>query len=175
MCKTLSELHREGLRLVVDGVVQRRGCLELVRRWAVDERHNINRGFEHKYSMRPMQPRNDRERLMQETENLPIEWRVESALWNKYGGLLDGWEDTYRRLWLKEGTAEQVGAQYELGLQWILDYYLGKPVSYSWYFPWSKDTTMKLSCANDARNSRTSLVDTLNTRNARGVSGFNIW
>lgn len=137
MCKTLGELHREGLRLVVDGVVQRRGCLELVRRWAVDERDNINRGFEHKYSMRPMQPRNDRERLMQETENLPIEWRVESALWNKYGGLLDGWEDTYRRLWLKEGTVEQVGAQYELGLQWILDYYLGKPVSYSWYFPWS--------------------------------------
>jgi 5'-3' exonuclease len=31
----------------------------------------------------------------------------------------------------------QVGAQYELGLQWILDYYLGRPVSYSWYFPWS--------------------------------------
>ena len=23
------------------------------------------------------------------------------------------------------------------GLQWIIDYYLGRPVSYSWYFPWN--------------------------------------
>jgi 5'-3' exonuclease len=137
MVKTLNELHRAGLRLVVDGVVQRKACLELVRRWAVDEEVSIYKGFEQKYKMRAMPPRNDRERLMADVENLPIEWKAESCMWSYARGLTPGWRDTYRQVWLKEATAEQVGAQYELGLQWILDYYLGKPVSYSWQFPWS--------------------------------------
>ena len=137
MVKTLGELHRTGLRLVIDGVVQRKACLELVRRWAIDEEVNIYKGFEHKYKMRPMPPRNERERLMVDVENLPIEWKAESCMWSFAGGLIPGWRETYRQAWLKEATEEQVGAQYELGLQWILDYYLGKPVSYSWYFPWS--------------------------------------
>ena len=137
MVKTLAELHRAGLRLVVDGVVQRKACLELVRLWAADEEYIICRGFEHKYKMRPMPPRNDRERLMADVENLPIQWRAESCMWNFNAGLIPGWRDAYRQAWLKEATEAQVGAQYELGLQWIMDYYLGKPVSYSWYFPWS--------------------------------------
>lgn len=54
------------------------------------------------------------------------------------GGLLvSGWKGSYRRLWLKEAGAEQVCGEYKAGLQWVMDYYLGKPVSYSWYFPWS--------------------------------------
>jgi 5'-3' exonuclease len=137
MVKTLGELHRAGLRLVLDGVVQRKACAELVRLWAKDEDVHICKGFEHKYKMRPMAPRNERERLMADTENLPIEWKAESGMWNLYTGLIPEWRDVYRQSWLKEATAEQVGAQYELGLQWILDYYLGKPISYSWYFPWS--------------------------------------
>jgi 5'-3' exonuclease len=137
MVKTLGELHRAELRLVVDGVVQRKACAELVRRWAAEEEYNIYKGFEQKYKMRPMPPRNERERLMADTENLPIEWKAESCLWSMYGGLIPAWRDTYRQVWLKEATVDQVGAQYETGLQWILDYYLGKPVSYSWYFPWS--------------------------------------
>jgi len=137
MVKTLAELHRAGLRLVVDGIVQRPACLELVRRWALDEELSIQKGFEHKYKMRSMPPRNERERLMADVENLPIEWKAESCMWSMHGGLLVNWRDTYRRLWLKEATVGQVGVQYEMGLQWILDYYLGKPVSYSWYFPWS--------------------------------------
>ena len=137
MVKTLAELHRAGLRLVVDGVVQRKACAELVRAWAVDEEVHICRGFEHKYKMRPMAPRNDRERLMADTENLPIEWKAETCLWRMYSGLIPEWRDVYRQAWLKEATEKQVGAQYEAGLQWIMDYYLGRPVSYSWYFPWS--------------------------------------
>lgn len=137
MTQTLAQLHQAGLRLVLDGVVQRRACLELVRRWAVDEEAAIEMGFDQKYKMRPMPPRNDRERLMADVENLPVVWRAESCLWGMHAGLLPGWRETYRSVWLKEATEEQVGAQYELGLQWIIDYYLGRPVSYSWYFPWS--------------------------------------
>jgi 5'-3' exoribonuclease 2 len=41
--------------------------------------------------------------------------------------------------------------EYLRGLQWILDYYLGKPVSYAWYFPWNvpplwSDLEMELLC-----------------------------
>ena len=136
MSYTLDALHKAGLRLVIDGVVQRQACLELVRRWAVDEEVAIERGFDQKYKMRPMPPRNERERLMADVENLPIRLRAESCLWGR-AGLFPGWWNTYRREWLKEATEAQVGAQYELGLQWIMDYYLGRPVSYSWYFPWS--------------------------------------
>ena len=33
--------------------------------------------------------------------------------------------------------AQQTVTEYGRGLQWIMDYYLGRPISYSWYFPWS--------------------------------------
>jgi 5'-3' exonuclease len=137
MTQTLATLHRAGLRLVVDGVVQRRTCLEFVRRWAVDEELAIEKGFDQKYKMRPMPARNERELLMQDVENLPMVWGAEKIMWSKNGGLLSGWRDTYRREWLKEASESQVAQQYQLGLQWIMDYYLGRPVSYSWYFPWS--------------------------------------
>jgi 5'-3' exoribonuclease 2 len=38
---------------------------------------------------------------------------------------------------MHEANVGQVCGEYTKGLQWIIDYYLGKPVSYSWYFPWS--------------------------------------
>jgi 5'-3' exonuclease len=49
----------------------------------------------------------------------------------------EGWRDTYRSAWLHDAPDKQVCGEYMRGLQWIVDYYLGKPVSYSWYFPWN--------------------------------------
>ena len=98
---------------------------------------NLNHSFQQKYKMRPMPPKTDRERLMMHVENLPIEWAAEAALWKCGTGLKPGWRETYRRLWLHEADMTQVCREYMGGLQWIMDYYLGKPVSYSWYFPWS--------------------------------------
>jgi 5'-3' exoribonuclease 2 len=137
MCRTLATLHAAGLRLVRNGKVQRDACLELVRAWAAEEEGNMVSCFSQKYKMRPMAPRNERERLMAHVENLPIEWKAEELIWSKMGLLLPGWQETYYRAWMHEASVGQVCAEYTKGLQWIIDYYLGKPVSYSWYFPWS--------------------------------------
>ncbi len=137
MCRTLATLHAAGLRLVRDDKVQRDACLELVRAWAAEEEGNMMSCFAQKYKMRPMAPRNERERLMRHVENLPIEWKAEELIWSKLGLLVPGWHETYYRVWMHEANVGQVCAEYTKGLQWIIDYYLGKPVSYSWYFPWS--------------------------------------
>jgi len=137
LCTTLADIHYSGKRLVKDGQVQIGGCAELVRRWALKEEAAMAESFQHKYKMRPMPPRNDKEALMQRVQNLPIEWFSESILWDKEKGLVVGWRDIYRRELLMEAGVEQTCREYLCGLQWILDYYLGKPVSYAWYFPWN--------------------------------------
>jgi 5'-3' exonuclease len=137
LCSTLTAIHSAGGRLVLDGIVQRDGCIELVRRWAADEEASISHSFEKKYKMRPMPPRNDRERLMQHVEALPMEWAAEEVLWKRGLGLVPDWRDTYRSRWLYDATPEHICGEYISGLQWIMDYYLGKPISYTWYFPWN--------------------------------------
>jgi 5'-3' exonuclease len=137
LCRTLVEIHSEGGRLIGPGEkVVPSVALELVRRWAKHEEQSIADNFDHKYKTRPMPPRNDRERMMIPYERLPLEWREEAAIWNP-AGLLPGWREEYRRKWMHGATPLQTARQYVTGLQWIIDYYLGKPISYSWYFPWN--------------------------------------
>jgi len=137
LCHSLVALHKSGLRLVQEGKVQPAACLELIRSWAATEEESIHDSFQKKYKMRPMPPKTDRERLMMHVEGLPLEWAAETALWSKTGGLRPDWRTVYQRQWLKEAGAGQVCCDYMSGLQWIMYYYLGKPVSYSWYFPWN--------------------------------------
>jgi 5'-3' exonuclease len=84
--------------------------------------------------MRSPPPRTDSERLMSSVQNLPISWAAEGCLFNG-AALKDNWRSIYRREWLYD--AEHAATTYCVGLQWIMDYYTGKPVSYSWYFPWN--------------------------------------
>jgi 5'-3' exonuclease len=137
LCRVLAEIHGGGGRLVRDGIVQPAVALELVRRWAGHEEQFIAENFEHKYKGRPMAPRNERERLMQPYERLPKEWRAESAIWSLEKGLVPNWREEYRRKWLYGASPKKTVGQYLTGLQWIMDYYQGKPISYSWYFPWN--------------------------------------
>ena len=138
LCRALSEIHTGGQRLTsADGHVLPAGCLQLVQRLGLDEEAAIADSFKHKYEMRPQPPRNDKERLLSRLQNMPIELRAESALWSKAGGLVPEWRGIYREKWLHGADADQTCGEYIRGLQWILDYYLGKPVSYSWYFPWN--------------------------------------
>ena len=137
LCRTLNNLHSAGLRLVRNDQVQRDACLQLVGAWAEEEETSIVHGFNQKYRMRPQPPKTDRERLMMHVENLPIEWASERALWKPESGLVPDWRDIYYRKWLHEANVDQVCREYVSGLQWIIDYYVGKPVSYSWYFPWN--------------------------------------
>jgi 5'-3' exonuclease len=145
----LSDIHATGERLVEpDGSVRPRGVSKLLKRWAVTEETWIAENFDHKYKARPMPPRNERDRLMAQVERLPLEWKAESAIWKAESGLISGWEEVYKQKWLHGAGAEQVVGEYLRGLQWIIDYYLGRPVSYSWYFPWNVPPLWKDVVAN---------------------------
>ena len=138
LCRTLADIHKGGKRLMnSEGMVQVEIARDLARRWAAEEETWIAENFEHKYKTRPMPPRNERERLMSSVEALPIEWKAESAIWKRGAGLVESWRDTYREKWMYGAGARQTVTEYMRGLQWIMDYYLGRPISYSWYFPWS--------------------------------------
>lgn len=138
LCRTLADIHKGGKRLMnSEGIVQVEIARDLARRWAAEEETWIAENFEHKYKTRPMPPRNERERLMSSVEALPLEWKAESAIWKRGAGLVEGWRDTYRDKWMYGAGAQQIVTEYMRGLQWIMDYYLGRPISYSWYFPWN--------------------------------------
>ena len=138
LCMTLADIHAAGGRLIgVGDKVQLAAVAELVRRWSIQEEQSIVENFEHKYKGRPMAPRNDRERLMQPYERLPLEWKSESAIWSVERGLVPEWREQYCLSWLHGAAPNKVVSEYLTGLQWIIDYYLGKAVSYSWYFPWN--------------------------------------
>jgi 5'-3' exonuclease len=138
MCRTLSWLHQEGQRLVgPDGRAVAAACAAFLRSWADAEEGWLCEALEDKYSGRGPPPRSDAERAMKPVQDLPLEWRVEEAIWSRSGGLVEGWREIYREKWLRGAGAEQVCGEYMQGLQWILEYYRGEAVSYSWYFPWN--------------------------------------
>lgn len=152
MCRALTELHTEGERLVDvrTGRVRPSGVVSFLRRWAEEEAAGIEQTFRHKYRGHGgPPPRNDRERAMLPVQNLPLDWKEEMCLWrrdtaeegNEDGerckwGLVADWRKIYREKWLRGASVERTCELYFQGLQWILDYYLGRPVSYSWYYPW---------------------------------------
>lgn len=138
LCRRLTEIHTAGKRLLdANQHIQLDSVTELVKGWAENEELWIAENFEHKYKTRPMAPRNERERLMSSVEMLPLEWKSEEAIWKAGKGLFNGWREIYREKWLYGASARQTVTEYICGLQWIIDYYLGRPVSYSWYFPWN--------------------------------------
>lgn len=124
-------------RLVVDGKVQYRGILQLVEAWALEEEGQIHEGFKEKYSGRGPPCRTDADRLMLETNRLPLTWSEESCMWSAGRGFVPEWRDIYYSKWMRGSDMDTICREYCVGLQWIMDYYTGKPVSYQWYFPWS--------------------------------------
>jgi hypothetical protein len=78
-----------------------------------------------KRKARTMPPRNETEKAMLSVQRLPVEWFEEKRF---YGG---DWRSTYRQL-----TPVEAVTQYKVGMQWILDYYLGKKVNLHWFYPW---------------------------------------
>ena len=149
--KELVRIHQKGLRLVLNGLVQWRAAADLISGWVEREEKMLVDAIEHKYKMRPMVPRSDAERLMSGVQNLPVEWKEDLCILQE-GVLIEGWRDIYCRRWLKGAGAKQVCGEYMKGLQWIVDYYTGRPVSFSWYFPWNvaplwSDLSTELSSA----------------------------
>jgi len=83
-----------------------------------------------KKTMRPMPPRTDAERLMMSVQALPTTWFVEKEFLED-GRLRADWREVYEHH--APGLAV---AEYLHGIQWVVDYYIGRPVDLMWYYPW---------------------------------------
>jgi 5'-3' exonuclease len=147
MRAALQQLHATGARLVSPGgQVQTRAAAAFVAAWAAAEEGMLAEAIEHKYKMRQPPPRTDAERAMVRVQNLPFEWREECAIATVATGigsaggrvtLTADWREVYYRRWLRGAAPAAAVRIYVEGLQWILDYYTGRPVSYAWQYPWN--------------------------------------
>ncbi len=104
---------------------------EFLAELAKTEDADLVHAIQKKKRTRPMVPRNEAERLMEAVQKLPLEWFVEREFLHSDGSLRDDWMEVYRVHVPPEAVAE-----YQRGLQWILDYYMGNPVNCFWFYPW---------------------------------------
>ena len=97
---------------------------------ATTEEASLLQAIYTKKSMRPMPPRSDAERLMMSVQGLPAQWFVEKEFLEG-GRLRTDWKEVYEH-------HVPVGAvkEYLYGIQWVVNYYVGRPVDLMWYYPW---------------------------------------
>ena len=72
---------------------------------------------------------------MDPLEALPLTWNVEQDLL-KGKRLRENWRGEYWKWMHEHANRENVCAEYVKGIQWILSYYLGKPVDIEWMYPY---------------------------------------
>ena len=76
------------------------------------------------------------EMKMAPVQILPCQWYVEKELYNEETSRLrPDWKNLYYSKFLSQ-EKERVIEEYLKGIQWILDYYIGNPIEYDWYYPW---------------------------------------
>lgn len=128
---------RSGTKLVSkDGILQQDVLRDVFLRWSADESDKMLYmiGKKKDQAKRGILPG------MDESEGLPLTWMIESALLNTKNTLQGSWKDTYWS-WIlpgqiiTEAEKKEICTEYIIGNQWILDYYLGKPVNMFWMFP----------------------------------------
>jgi 5'-3' exoribonuclease 4 len=127
----LHTLHANKLRLVEDGTINLDSLKVIIRSLSASEEDDMKKAIKKKTQMRPMAPRTDAEKQMLPIQGLPLEWNAEQRFGTSER-LLETWKDIYR-----VETPKNACSSYLYGLQWILDYYLGKKVVSCWYFHWS--------------------------------------
>jgi len=103
---------------------------QLFQELAKIEEANLLTAIYNKKRMRPMPPRNDTERLMMSVQNLPVDWFVEREFLDR-GVLRGDWREVYEHHLHSNAVSE-----YLHGIQWVVDYYVGRPVDLLWYYPW---------------------------------------
>ena len=63
----------------------------------------------------------------------PCEWFVEKELYSE-SLMKSDWKEIYYKKFLNEEKTVIV-EEYLKGIQWVLDYYIGNPIEYDWYYP----------------------------------------
>ena len=100
-------------------------------RWAVEETERMYRMIEKKQK----QAQRGILQGMNPLEGLPLTWNVEQCLLQGKR-LKDNWRAVYWQ-WMHETIdRETVCGEYVKGIQWVLAYYLGKPIDKEWMYPY---------------------------------------
>ena len=120
--------------LVVDRSLQLPVLLEICKRWSSGEEERMA----HMVSKKREQAQRGVGKGMDESEGLPLEWRVEDCLANGNGKMKEGWRDEYWK-WIhpcvNSDVKQEICDEYIYGCQWILNYYMGSEVNRAWMFP----------------------------------------
>ena len=129
----MDEVQKGTLIVNPDGILQLDALRGVFQRWSVDEADKLKGMIQKKQS----QAKRGVLQGMEPQEGLPLEWNVEAPML-KHNILVNDWKALYWT-WIHptEGRAacKRVCEEYLFGCQWILDYYLGKPVDFHWMFP----------------------------------------
>lgn len=141
LLELLRGFHKAGKHFVADGKICRETFRELFCLLAESEEAELEAAIFRKKKTRPMNPRNDTERLMQPVQGLPVEWFVERQFLDR-GRLSADWLDIYR-----EHAPVSAISYYMYGLQWIIDYYRGEHVNKMWFYPWHLPPTWTDLCS----------------------------
>jgi 5'-3' exonuclease len=155
--------------LVHDGAYSVSTLTNVLRTISLEEERYIVRNVRRKLDARPgVSSSTDEEaRAIARLNDKPLEWAAERCMTvQKY---LDGqehprwfmkpdWKTIYDASALWGCSVESVCTDYLHTLQWTLDYYVGKPVNMSWYYPWFLPPRME------------SLVESLQTYNSSYLS-----
>ena len=104
---------------------------------------------------------------MDPSEALPLEWNVEKEFiqqTDKKIKIVENWREIYWR-WIHpsptEAVKRQICKEYMKGIQWVLEYYLGKSVDQSWMFPsWIPPLWSDLSNSEDIHIERLVKINT---------------
>jgi len=100
-------------------------------RWASEETERMYRTIEKKQK----QAHRGVLQGMNPLEGLPLTWNVERDLLQGKR-LRDDWRLVYWSLMNENVNRDHVCAEYVRGIQWILAYYMGKPVDMEWMYPY---------------------------------------
>jgi 5'-3' exonuclease len=133
----LKRFHSENRFLVADGNIVWGNLQAFIKEFMKDETYNIHDVCKKKSETRffriNKQTASEYDLKMAAVYVTPCKWFVESAFWEAEKGLAPSWKETYYKQFLNK---EKALVEYCKGLQWIMDYYLGKPVDFDWYYPW---------------------------------------
>ena len=133
----LKQFHSQGRFLVADGKVVWETLQAFIKEFMKDEEYNIHdvckKKSETHFFRINKQTASEYDLKMAAVYVRPCKWFVESAFYSSENGLKANWKETYYKQFLHK---EKALAEYTKGLQWIMDYYLGKEVEFDWYYPW---------------------------------------
>jgi 5'-3' exonuclease len=125
-------LKQQGVTLIKDDTVQQDVLKGIFEAWSKEE----DERFQHMIRKKREQAGRGVGKGMDPSEALPLEWNVEREFVVE-GKLVSSWRELYWR-WIHPSgrtVASQICSEYLRGIQWVLDYYLGKPINKSWMFP----------------------------------------